>query len=56
LGGLIGLTSVINLLVASASAKWAWLASIFVPMLMTAGISPEATQLAYRIGDSPRTS
>lgn len=53
LGGLIGLTSVINLLVASASAKWAMLASIFVPMLMTAGISPEATQLAYRIGDSP---
>ena len=53
LGGLIGLTSLINLLVASASAKWAMLASIFVPMLMTAGISPEATQLAYRIGDSP---
>jgi aminobenzoyl-glutamate transport protein len=52
LGGLIGLSSLINLLVASASAKWAMLASIFVPMLMTAGISPEATQLAYRIGDS----
>jgi p-aminobenzoyl-glutamate transporter AbgT len=53
MGGMIGLTAVINVLVASASAKWAMLSSIFVPMLMTAGISPEATQLAYRIGDSP---
>jgi hypothetical protein len=56
IGGLIGMTSVINVLIASASAKWAMLSSIFVPMLMTAGISPEATQLAYRIGDSPTTS
>ncbi len=53
LAGLIALTSLINLMVASASAKWAMLSSIFVPMLMTAGISPETTQLAYRIGDSP---
>ncbi|POZ63293.1 AbgT family transporter [Chromobacterium alticapitis] len=36
----------------SASAKWALLAPIFVPMLMLMGLSPEATQLAYRIGDS----
>ena len=28
------------------------LAPIFVPMLMYAGISPELTQAAYRIGDS----
>ncbi len=27
-------------------------APVFVPMLMTIGISPEMTQLAYRIGDS----
>jgi aminobenzoyl-glutamate transport protein len=53
LAGLIGLTSLVDLVVASASAKWAMLAPIFVPMLMTAGISPEITQLAYRIGDSP---
>jgi hypothetical protein len=32
---------------------WIERAAIFVPMLMTAGISPEATQPAYRIGDSP---
>src|SRR5690625_7414433 len=36
----------------SASAKWAVLAPIFVPMLMLLGFSPELTQAAYRIGDS----
>jgi len=38
--------------VGSASAKWALLAPIFVPMLMQLGISPDLTQAAYRIGDS----
>lgn len=42
----------INLFMGSASAKWAILAPVFVPMLMQLGISPEASQLAYRIGDS----
>ncbi len=42
----------INLFMGSSSAKWAILAPIFVPMLMELGISPEFTQLAYRIGDS----
>ncbi len=42
----------INLLIGSASAKWALIAPIFVPMLMLNGISPEAAQIAYRIGDS----
>ena len=36
----------------SASAKWAFMAPIFVPMLMQMGLSPEATQAAYRVGDS----
>ena len=36
----------------SASAKWAIMAPVFVPMLFLLGISPEATQMAYRIGDS----
>lgn len=49
---LVCFCAVINLLVGSASAKWALLAPIFVPMLMLVGISPEATQMAYRIGDS----
>lgn len=42
----------INLFMGSASAKWAILAPVFVPMLMELGISPEFAQLAYRIGDS----
>ena len=41
-----------NLLMGSASAKWAVTAPIFVPMLMSVGFSPELTQCAYRIGDS----
>lgn len=45
-------SAVINLFVGSASAKWAILAPIFVPMLMLLGYSPETTQAAYRIGDA----
>ncbi len=50
--GIIFLTGFINLFVGSASAKWALLAPIFVPMLMTLGISPDLAQAAYRVGDS----
>ena len=50
--GIIFLTAVVNLLVGSASAKWALLGPIFVPMLMQLGFSPELTQAAYRVGDS----
>jgi aminobenzoyl-glutamate transport protein len=42
----------INLFVASASAKWAVVGPIFVPMLMIMGYSPEVTQGAFRIGDT----
>ena len=41
-----------NLLIGSASAKYAFFAPVFVPMLMYVGVSPELTQAAYRIGDS----
>ena len=50
--GIILLTAAVNLFVGSASAKWALLSSIFVPMLMGLGIAPELTQAAYRVGDS----
>lgn len=50
--GLIFLTAFVNLFIGSASAKWALLAPIFVPMLMQLGISPDLTQAAYRVGDS----
>ncbi len=50
--GIIFLSGSVNLLVGSASAKWALIAPIFVPMLMQLGISPDLTQAAYRVGDS----
>lgn len=50
--GIVVLSAVADLLIGSASAKWALLAPIFVPMLMMLGVSPEFTQAAYRIGDS----
>jgi aminobenzoyl-glutamate transport protein len=50
--GIILLSGGVNLLIGSASAKWALLAPIFVPMLMQLGFSPELTQAAYRVGDS----
>jgi len=50
--GFIIVTAFINLFIGSASAKWAIMAPIFVPMLMRIGYSPEFTQVAYRIGDS----
>jgi aminobenzoyl-glutamate transport protein len=50
--GIILLTAFVNIFVGSASGKWGLLAPIFVPMLMTLGISPDLTQAAYRVGDS----
>ena len=46
------IASLINLVIGSASAKWGIMAPVFVPMLYLLGISPEAAQMAYRIGDS----
>jgi aminobenzoyl-glutamate transport protein len=42
----------VNLVMASSSAKYAFLAPVFVPMFMQVGVSPELTQAAYRVGDS----
>ena len=50
--GIIFLTAFVNIFVGSASGKWGLLAPIFVPMLMSLGISPDLTQAAYRVGDS----
>jgi len=46
------LSAALNMLMGSASAKWALMAPIFVPMFMLLGYSPELTQAVYRIGDS----
>ncbi len=50
--GIIFLSAAVNLVVGSASAKWALIGPIFVPMLMQVNLSPELTQAAYRVGDS----
>jgi len=50
--GIVFLTAFINLFIGSATGKWGLLAPIFIPMLMTLGISPDLTQAAYRVGDS----
>lgn len=46
------LSAFLNLFMGSASAKWAIMAPIFVPMMAKAGVHPALTQVAYRIGDS----
>ncbi len=46
------LTGIVNLFIGSASAKWALISTVFVPLFAGVGISPELTQAAYRVGDS----
>jgi aminobenzoyl-glutamate transport protein len=50
--GIVFLSAFVNLLVGSASAKWALIGAVMVPMLMELGVSPDLTQAAYRVGDS----
>lgn len=46
------MSSLINLIMGSASAKWALMAPVFVPMFMLLGFTPELIQVTYRVGDS----
>lgn len=50
--GFVIISAFINLFISSASAQWAILSPVFVPLLMLLGYSPEVIQAAYRIGDS----
>ncbi|MCE9677946.1 AbgT family transporter [Shewanella sp. AS1] len=50
--GMIMLVAFVNLFVGSASAKWALIGPVLVPMLMQLNISPDLSQAAYRVGDS----
>ena len=52
LAAIIVVSALLNLFVGSASAKWALIAPVMVPMLMLLGISPEMATGAYRVGDS----
>jgi aminobenzoyl-glutamate transport protein len=51
LGVMVLFAALLNLFVGSASAKWAFLAPVVVPMLMLSGVSPEMATAAYRVGD-----
>ena len=42
----------LNMFMGSASAKWAILGPVFIPMFMLLGYSPELSQAVFRIGDS----
>jgi aminobenzoyl-glutamate transport protein len=46
------LVGLINLCIGSASAQWALMAPVFVPMFMLLGYTPELVQGVFRIGDS----
>lgn len=52
LASFVLLTLLLDLFTVSATAKWAVVAPIFVPMFTLLGFTPEATQAAYRVGDS----
>jgi aminobenzoyl-glutamate transport protein len=49
---LVLFAATVNILISSASAKWALLAPVFVPMFMLLGYTPELVQGAFRVGDS----
>lgn len=46
------LSAFLNLFMGSASAKWAILGPVFIPMFMLLGYSPELSQAVFRVGDS----
>ncbi|MBL8642762.1 MAG: AbgT family transporter [Rhodospirillaceae bacterium] len=52
LSSLLLMTSGLDLVIGSASAKWSAMAPVVVPMLMLVDISPEMTTAAFRMGDS----
>lgn len=51
IGLMVLFTALLNLFIGSASAKWALMAPVLVPMLMLLGVSPEGATAAYRVGD-----
>jgi aminobenzoyl-glutamate transport protein len=48
----VAISALVNLSMGSASAKWAIMAPVFIPMFMLLGYSPELVQATYRVGDS----
>lgn len=52
IAGFVLLSAFINMFMGSASAKWAIMAPVFIPMFMLLDYHPSLTQAAFRIGDS----
>ena len=52
MAGFVLATAFLDMFTASASAKWATMGPVFVPMFLLLGFTPEGTQVIYRIGDS----
>lgn len=52
IAGLVLFAAFLNLFTSSASAKWAVMSTVFVPMFVLLGFTPEGTQAIYRVGDS----
>lgn len=52
-GALVAMVALLNLAITSGSAQWALMAPVIVPMMMYIGVSPEVSQMLFRIGDSP---
>ena len=50
--GFVVMVTLVNLFITSGSAQWSLMAPIVVPMMMLVGVSPEVTQMLFRIGDS----
>lgn len=50
--GVILMTFVLNLFITSGSAQWTLMAPVIVPAMMLLGVSPETSQVLFRIGDS----
>lgn len=50
--GVVLVAATVNLFIGSASAKWALMSPVLVPLMMELGLSPEMAQATYRVGDS----
>ncbi len=50
--GLVLFSGFFDFFITSASAKWAMMAPVFVPMFAMLGYTPECTQVVFRIGAS----
>ncbi|AZA09772.1 AbgT family transporter [Corynebacterium pseudopelargi] len=50
---LVLMVALLNIFITSGSAQWALMAPVIVPMMMYVHVSPEVSQMLFRIGDSP---